>query len=168
VQVSGPPRQSSILATRICCALQNGSKPSGPPKSLHCWLEVSWTPYTHALMHRSVDLVVPAVLPRTCRFLMVGIPGHYKANKSVSFAELRGFRDRVRLAGGSDDEEEEEEEEEEVPVPARAKRERWAAAPTAAQITCRYFARRSVCSGVAVCSACTACSVQKAAFCALF
>ncbi|KAI3435941.1 hypothetical protein D9Q98_001999 [Chlorella vulgaris] len=68
-----------------------------------------------------------------CKFLMVGIPGHYKANKSVSFAELRGFRDRVRLAGGSDDEEEEEEEEEEVPVPARSKRQKTGAAGAAAR-----------------------------------
>lgn len=30
-----------------------------------------------------------------CQFLLVGLPGHYKANKSVSFMELRGFRDKV-------------------------------------------------------------------------
>jgi hypothetical protein len=35
-----------------------------------------------------------------CRFLLVGIPGHYAANKAVSLVEMRGFRDRVRLASG--------------------------------------------------------------------
>ncbi|KAL4458599.1 hypothetical protein ABPG75_013464 [Micractinium tetrahymenae] len=53
---------------------------------------------------------------KVCRYLMVGIPGHYKANRSISFVELRGFRN-MRLAGarsgGTDDEGSEEEEEEE-------------------------------------------------------
>lgn len=48
---------------------------------------------------------------------MVGIPGHYKSNRSISFVELRGFRN-MRLAAarstGSEDEDSEEEEGEEV------------------------------------------------------
>lgn len=52
---------------------------------------------------------------------MVGIPGHYKSNRSISFVELRGFRN-MRLAAArpaaSEEESEEEggEEEEEVLV----------------------------------------------------
>jgi hypothetical protein len=67
-----------------------------------------------------------------CRFLLVGIPGHYKANKSVSWVELRGFRDNMRLAGpGSEEdsaedsgeagEEGEEEEESAAPCSKRQK-----------------------------------------------
>jgi hypothetical protein len=71
------------------------------------------------------------MLPR--RFLLVGIPGHYKANKSVSFMEMRGFRDRARLAAapsanlddGEEAAEAEEGEEEEEEEAARPKRERW-------------------------------------------
>lgn len=43
----------------------------------------------------------------------MGIPGHYKANKSVSFVELRGFRDKLRLAGWADESDEERDQEEE-------------------------------------------------------
>jgi len=51
--------------------------------------------------------------------LLVGIPGHYKANKSVSFLQLRGFRN-VRLAGGGEEDEDDEDEEEEEEEEGRA------------------------------------------------
>lgn len=58
------------------------------------------------------------------RFLMVGIPGHYKANKSVSWVELHGFRHNVRLAGAdSGDGDEDEDDEDEVQGARRTKRE---------------------------------------------
>ncbi|KAL4429393.1 hypothetical protein ABPG77_005167 [Micractinium sp. CCAP 211/92] len=58
---------------------------------------------------------------KVCRYLMVGIPGHYKSNRSISFVELRGFRN-MRLAAArpgtsEDDSEEGEEGEEEEIVP---------------------------------------------------
>ncbi len=39
----------------------------------------------------------------------MGIPGHYRANKSVTWMELRGFRNMRLAADGPSDEEEEEE-----------------------------------------------------------
>jgi hypothetical protein len=75
--------------------------------------------------------VSPTPLP--CRFLLVGIPGHYKANKSVSWVELRGFRDNMRLAGPDSEEDsaedsgeagEEGEEEEEESAAPRSKRQK--------------------------------------------
>lgn len=72
-----------------------------------------------------------------CRFLLVGIPGHYKANKSVSFVELRGFRDKLRLAGWADESDEERDQEEEEDeagcsyMDARHKRQKTQAATTA-------------------------------------